>query len=96
MDLYPNVNPLADAPDEQDKSLREEKTKALASMPLLPDLIERIEARIKERDSIDALPINERTTDGEFRTMLLANQQLKQILIEEKEFFESIREAYEQ
>ena len=95
-DMYPRDGAVYQVtePVEQKKERNLEKSKVMAALPLINELIERIQKRITFYDTVSSITVDAGVESGEFLRQWHANQQTKANLEEEREWIVSLRDTY--
>lgn len=94
--IYPNDGApfLPTEPEEQQIEQGEEKAQVLQALPIIQDIVDRFDARIKALDSVDAIPADVQTNPTDFMHFVASNRLTKANLIAEKEWLEDLIDMY--
>lgn len=93
--LYPTSSAfLPQEPLEQAEARDQEKGKVFDSFPLIQEVIDHFEERIKLRDSLKAIPVDLEEDTELYRRRHAVNDMLAAALHEEKTYLEELVKAY--
>lgn len=92
-DVYPNDAPLyAQEPSEQIIERKKQRAKTLEALPILQDLLKRLDERITFYESVHSIPDEVRAKPKQFLIVHNSNTRMAEILTAEKEYIESLME----
>lgn len=96
--LYPNdstyLGGVPKEPAEQDVERKKEKSRTLEALPILKEIIERLQLRIDFYGSVDAMPDELKTQPTKFMNRHTANELTRNNLRDEKEYLEGLLEIH--
>lgn len=96
--LYPNdstfLGGVPDEPPEQDVERKKEKARTLEALPIIKEIIERLQLRIDFYGSVDAMPKEVKTQPTKFMNWHNANEIVRDNLRDEKEYLEGLLEIH--
>jgi len=81
-------------PTKQKVARTKEKANTLQALPVLKDLLKRLDERIQFYGSIEAMPDEVKTSPTKFMNWHNANELTRANLIAEKEYIESLLETH--
>lgn len=81
-------------PQEQATARQKEKANTLEALPILKDLLRRLDQRIAFYGSVDSIPEEVKTKPEEFLVVHNANQMTRDNLRSEKEYIQGLLEEH--
>lgn len=97
-DVYPSdgtyISGSKKEPPEQDVERKKEKARTLESLPLLKEIIQRLEERIEFYGSVDAMPKELKTSPTKFMNMHNTNELVRENLKMEKEYLQDLIDTH--
>lgn len=97
-DLYPNDSTFLGGvplePHEQTVARKKEKAQTLQVLPVLKDVVKKLEEKIEFFGSVDAMPASLKTKPTKFMNQHNANELTRNNLREIKEWIEDLLDAH--
>lgn len=92
--LYPTSSQFLQEPADQRKERKDTEAHIGEFMPLIKDIIARLNERIAFYDSVSSISDEVKTKPDEFMHVVVSNELTKNNLIIEKEFLENLIEDF--